>query len=111
MMVMRRSIYEAHPWTAQNIFAAFDEAKQWSANRLVAIVERICALPWLIDDVEELHRVFGKTDYWPYGIEPNRAILQKMIDMSYEDGLSLVRLEVNELFAECLRQETAPQYA
>jgi 4,5-dihydroxyphthalate decarboxylase len=111
MMVLRRSIYEAHPWTAQNIFAVFEEAKQWSESRLVAIAERICALPWLIDDIEELHRVFGKTDYWPYGIEPNRAILQKMIDMSYEDGLSLVRLEVDQLFAECLRQETAPQYA
>jgi 4,5-dihydroxyphthalate decarboxylase len=68
-------------------------------------------MPWLLDDIEELGEVFGKADYWPYGIEPNRAILQKMSEMSYQEGLSPDRLEVDALFAETLREETALQFA
>lgn len=109
LLVMKRDIYEAHPWVAQNMYSAFEEAKRWSDSNFLAIAARTCALPWLLDDIEELDRVMGK-DYWPYGIEKNRKNMQKMIDMSYEEGLSPAKIEVDELFPESMREETAVQY-
>jgi 4,5-dihydroxyphthalate decarboxylase len=103
MMVLRRLQYEAHPWLARNICKAFEDAKRESNRRFAVIANRWSALPWLLDDIEELERVFGKSDYWPYGIEKNRRILTKMLDMSNEEGLSPVKLDVEELFAESER--------
>jgi len=40
-------------------------------------------LPWLIDDVEEIDRVFGG-DAFPYGIEANRATLQALVTYMVE---------------------------
>lgn len=110
MIVMRQSLYKAHPWIAVNIAQAFEEAKRESNRRYATMANRSCLFPWLLDDLEELERVFGKKDYWPYGIENNRRIMTKMIDMSYEEGLSPVKLDVDALFAEAMRESTAVQF-
>ncbi len=107
MMVIRRSAYKAHPWVAVNIYKAFEEAKRESKRRFAAIANRWSALPWLLDDIEELERVFGTGDYWPYGIEKNRRIITKMIDMSNEERLATVKFDVADLFAEALREDSA----
>lgn len=110
MIVMRRSLYKAHPWIAANICKAFEEAKRESDRCLAAIANRSSTLPWILDDMEELERVFGRNDYWPYGIENNRGILTKMIDMSHEEGLCPVKLDVAELFAETTHEGSAVQF-
>jgi 4,5-dihydroxyphthalate decarboxylase len=38
-------------------------------------------------------------DFWPYGVEANRKTLEAMTRYSYEQGLAVRRLDVNELFA------------
>ena len=107
---MRRSLYKAHPWIAANICKAFEEAKRESDRCLAAIANRSSTLPWILDDMEELERVFGRNDDWPYGIENNRGILTKMIDMSHEEGLCPVKLDVAELFAETTHEGSAVQF-
>ena len=37
-------------------------------------------------------------DYWPYGVEPNRAALETMTHYSFEQGLTPRKLAVEELF-------------
>jgi 4,5-dihydroxyphthalate decarboxylase len=39
-------------------------------------------------------------DYWPYGIEPNRHTLETMARYSFEQGLAVRNLKVDEMFAE-----------
>jgi 4,5-dihydroxyphthalate decarboxylase len=103
LIVVRRSLVEVHPWIVRNICDAFEASKRDSDVRLRALSDRACALPWLQDDVEEIERVFGGADYRPYGLAPNRAALAKMAEMSFIDGLSPARLEVDALFAEASR--------
>ena len=38
-------------------------------------------------------------DYWPYGVEPNRVTLEAFLQYSFEQGVSLRRLKVEEIFA------------
>jgi 4,5-dihydroxyphthalate decarboxylase len=38
-------------------------------------------------------------DFWPYGIEPNRKVLETMCQYAHEQGLAPRRVAVEELFA------------
>ncbi|GGF42192.1 hypothetical protein GCM10011611_55770 [Aliidongia dinghuensis] len=37
-------------------------------------------------------------DFWPYGVEPNRHVLDRFLGYHYDQGLSPRRLTVEELF-------------
>jgi len=38
-------------------------------------------------------------DWWPYGLEPNRKVLDTFLRYHHEQGLSKRRLQPEELFA------------
>ena len=58
----------------------------------------VCTLPWLFAEIEQLKQIFGP-DWWPYGIEPNRHILEMLIRYMGEQGLIDRPVKVEELFA------------
>jgi 4,5-dihydroxyphthalate decarboxylase len=39
------------------------------------------------------------TDYWPYGLEPNRKNLETLNGYLFEQGLTKQKLNLDELFA------------
>ncbi len=55
-------------------------------------------LPWLVSHVEDTKREMGD-DWWPYGIEANRHVLDTFLRYHHEQGLSKKRLAPEELFA------------
>jgi 4,5-dihydroxyphthalate decarboxylase len=55
-------------------------------------------LPWLSWEREQLREIFGP-DWWPYGIEPNRHVLEHLIRYMGEQGLLARQLTVEEIFA------------
>jgi 4,5-dihydroxyphthalate decarboxylase len=55
-------------------------------------------LPWASYAEEEATKMMG-TDYWPYGVEPNRHVLDTFTRYSLEQGLSKRKLDPDELFA------------
>ena len=55
-------------------------------------------LPWQVAQVEEARREMGE-DWWPYGVEPNRHVLETFLRYHHEQGLSKRRLRAEELFA------------
>ena len=55
-------------------------------------------LPWLTAHVEELRRNMGP-DWWPYGFEPNRHVMETFLRYHHEQGLSKRKLRPEELFA------------
>lgn len=98
MVVVRTEVYRSHPWVAESLFEAFQEAKRIGFKRLWETWDLASAVPWLLSDLEEIREVFG-ADHWPYGIAGNRPLLERMTQASFEQGLSPRKLEVNELFA------------
>ena len=56
------------------------------------------ALPWLLAHVEEAWRVFG-TDFWSYGLEPNRPTLAALGRFVHEQSLCPRPVSPDELFA------------
>jgi 4,5-dihydroxyphthalate decarboxylase len=99
LVVIRREIYQEHPWVAQSLFDAFQSALASQFERIRNTSVLACALPWLMSDLEEIDEVFGG-EHWPYGIAKNKALLERMTQASFEQGLSSRKLEVEELFVK-----------
>jgi 4,5-dihydroxyphthalate decarboxylase len=97
-VVIRRDVYAKNPWVAQSLYKAFTEAK----SRAYALYDQTAALPamlpWFVAHAEEIRKEMGN-DWWPYGLEPNRKVLETFLRYHHEQGLSRRRLAPEELFA------------
>lgn len=104
VVAIRRAVYEANRWVARSLFKAFAEAQARVYEELRVTASLKTMLPWQVAAVEQAVDLFGP-DWWPYGVERNRAVLDTFLRYHHEQGLSPRRLAVEELFAgECLEQ-------
>lgn len=97
-VVVRRDIYLVYPWVAQALYKAFVQSQRFNYEDFYETAALKCMLPWLTAHVEELRREMGD-DWWPYGFEPNRHVLETFLRYHHEQGLSKRRLLPEELFA------------
>jgi len=97
-VVIRRDVYRANPWVAQSLYKAFAAAKAKAFGMYQQTAALPAMLPWLVAHVEETRREMGE-DWWPYGLAPNRHVLDAFLRYHHEQGLSPRRLAPQELFA------------
>jgi 4,5-dihydroxyphthalate decarboxylase len=97
-VVIRRDVYAKNPWVAQSLFKAFGAAKAKALALYNQTAALAAMLPWLTAHVEEAKREIGE-DWWPYGLEPNRHVLETFLRYHHEQGLSPRKLSPDELFA------------
>ncbi|HSR51449.1 MAG TPA: ABC transporter substrate-binding protein, partial [Acidobacteriota bacterium] len=96
LIVVRDEVLEAHPWLAREVFQAFVESKRLYLERLKAgRIEHPTA-------VDRLHlRVLQVTDDpLPYGVEPNREILERLLHHARAQRILRQPVAVESLFAE-----------
>ena len=95
-VVVKNELLRTHRDLAPDIFNAFSEARRLYIERLAAgRIEQPSG-----DDVF-FRRVMDITgDPLPYGIEPNRQMLEAVIRQSLEQGIITTPLTVEELFPE-----------
>jgi len=98
VIALRRDVYEANPWIAQSLYKAFVEAKSLAMEQLKISAALKTMLPWQIAAVEEATGLIGD-DWWTYGLEANRHVLDTFLRYHHEQGLSSRRLKPEELFA------------
>ena len=97
-VAIRRDVYERNRWIAQSLYKAFVEAQKRTYDDLYVTAALKAMLPWLTAHVEETRALMGE-DFWPYGIERNRATLATFLRYHHEQGLSKRLLSPEELFA------------
>jgi 4,5-dihydroxyphthalate decarboxylase len=97
MVVVRRDVYERHPWVAKSLFDAFQAAKALGWKQLLREATKPETLPWLTAVVEELLEVFGGHPF-PDGFEANLRLFEAYTHYSHEQGLSARKLDPAELF-------------
>jgi len=97
-IVIRREIYERDPWVALSLYKAFLAAKDRAHRLLAETGSPKASLAWLQPLIEEERRIIGE-DWFPYGIDANRASLGALLQYNYEQGLSDRLLKIEELFA------------
>jgi 4,5-dihydroxyphthalate decarboxylase len=97
-VVVKRDIYEQHPWVAASLFRAFVEAKA-AAQKLLARHGAVYSmLPWLTEHVNTTREVMGPNPF-VYGVETNRPLLETFLRYNEEQGLLGRAFSVDELFA------------
>jgi 4,5-dihydroxyphthalate decarboxylase len=97
-VVIRRSLYEQHPWVAMNLYKAFVESQRLTYEDLYVTAALKFSLPWLIKHVEDTRALMGD-DFWAYGFQRNRETLATFLRYHHEQGLSKRLLTPEELFA------------
>lgn len=99
LLAIRREIFESDPWIARELYRAFDRSKAaWQRTR-VALYD---TSPWLLADLEAAAQLFGG-DWQPFGIEPNRVMLDTLCAEQYDQGLIPEPIDGPGAFAEFAR--------
>jgi 4,5-dihydroxyphthalate decarboxylase len=95
---IRRDVAEKHPWLPASVYKAFVQAKRLADAEFSEVTALKIGLPWLTAEFDATREVMGN-DFWSYGVEPNRKTLELMARYSYEQGLAVRRVSVEEMFA------------
>jgi 4,5-dihydroxyphthalate decarboxylase len=95
---IRRSLVERHPWLAVSVYKAFLKAKALCMKELGQIGHLATSLPWSVAEYHRLRTAMGE-DYWSYGVAANRHVLATLTRYSFAQGLSVRKLDVDEMFA------------
>jgi 4,5-dihydroxyphthalate decarboxylase len=95
---IRRSIAEAHPWLAASLYKAFVQAKALCMAELAQIGHLYASLPFGVSEVAAAKALMGE-DFWSYGFEANRHVLETFVRYHHAQGLSQRPVAPEELFA------------
>jgi 4,5-dihydroxyphthalate decarboxylase len=95
---IKRELLERHPWLAASVYKAFVQGKRLSEAEFAETTALKIGLPWVTAEYDATREVMGD-DFWSYGVGPNRETLSAMARYSYEQGLAVRLLTVDEMFA------------
>lgn len=94
-IVVKDSVLAEHPWIAQSIYKAFDQAKQeWLA--------RLDAGQATTDGDKKylaLRKIVGH-DPLPYGLQENLKTIEALEATAFKQGLTPRRMKIDELFVD-----------
>jgi len=93
--VIRKAILDDNPWLARNLYNAFDEARRRSLARLRR--PGYIALPGHGEAAAAAENAFGG-DYFPYGVDENRAALELFLRYAHEQGVARWLMSPEEIF-------------
>ncbi|MEU9343834.1 ABC transporter substrate-binding protein [Streptomyces sp. NPDC048278] len=98
-VVLRREVYEAHPWVAMSLRKAFEEARLDALHDIDDTAALRHMLPWLTEEVRHTRELMGE-DYWTYGLDDaNTTAVETLTRYSHEQGLARRPFLAAELFA------------
>jgi len=100
VVVVKRELYERHPWVAVSLYKAFEEARRIAERRYDFSPGPLHAsLPWVNHHLEETRKIMGH-DYWSYGLRGNEHVIETMMRYLVEQGLVESPVaDMTELFA------------
>jgi 4,5-dihydroxyphthalate decarboxylase len=97
LLGIRRELAERHPWLPATVAKAFGQAKAYALAQLADTSATKVTLPFVEEQLRSARRLMGG-DYWSYGVEANRKVLDTFLRHHHAQGLSPRRVTVEELF-------------
>jgi len=94
---VRRELAERHQWLPAAVFKAFAQAKAVALESLGDTSSSKVTLPFIEERLMETRALMGE-DFWSYGVEQNRKVLDYFLGQHHAQGLSPRRVSVEELF-------------
>ncbi len=97
IIAMKKSVHEAHPWAARNLFNAFVESKDRSVARILDPAVSRYPVAWLPIYARKMQKIFGR-DTFPFGVEENRKTWEMMGLYTHQQGIAHRRFTPEEIF-------------
>lgn len=97
LLGIRRTLAEAHPWLPYAVVKAFEQSKTVALDRLGDTSATKVTLPFVEEQLGAARALMGE-DFWAYGLEPNRHVLERFLRQHHAEGLSSRLLSPEELF-------------
>ena len=94
---IRRTLADAHPWLPLALVKAFEQSKRVALEKLGDTSATKVTLPFVEDQLAAARRLMGE-DFWPYGLNANRHVLERFLRQHHAEGLSSRLLRPEELF-------------
>jgi 4,5-dihydroxyphthalate decarboxylase len=94
---IRRTLAEQHPWLPVAAMKAFEQAKARALAKLAEVATSKVTLPFVDEHLHAARRLMGE-DFWSYGLEANRHVLEVFLKRHHAEGLSARLLAPEELF-------------
>ena len=94
---IRRDLVERHPWLPGAVYKAFEQAKAAGLKKLSDTSATKVTLPFVEERLSEARALMGD-DFWSYGVETNRKVLDYFLAQHHGEGLSSRHVRVDELF-------------
>ncbi len=99
-VVVTRELAVEQPELVKSVYKGFCEAKDQMAAQYVkgmTFNNMTMMLPWLTQLIEDDRTLLGE-DWWPYGIEANRAAIEAVLRYHHEQGLTKRRFRIEDIF-------------
>lgn len=97
LLGVRKTLVEQYPWLPATLLKAFTTAKDMAVERLAENSATKVTLPFVEEQVAENKARMG-ADYWSYGLDSNRAVLETFLKHHNRQGLSSRLVSPDELF-------------
>ena len=94
---IRRALVEHHPWLPVAVMKAFEQAKSRALTKLGDVAATKVTLPFVEEQLLAARRLMGE-DFWSYGLDANRHVLEVFLRRHHAEGLSSRLLSPEELF-------------
>lgn len=102
VLMVRREIYENHPWIGPSLFEAFTAAKNLTLSDLYEVDVSRYSMAWSVDYAESELNLLG-SDPWAYGLAANHHALSTLARYCYAQGLTSELVDAGEIFPENTR--------
>ncbi len=94
---IRRSLVEQHPFLPYAVTKAFELSKAEALAALGNTAATKVTLPFVEEQLRAARALMGE-DFWSYGLESNRHVLNRFLERHHAEGLSSRLLAAEELF-------------
>jgi 4,5-dihydroxyphthalate decarboxylase len=94
---VRRTLAEHHPWLPVAVMKAFEQAKARALAKLGDVAATKVTLPFVEEQLLAARRLMGD-DFWSYGLDANRHVLEVFLKRHHGEGLSSRLLTPTDLF-------------
>ncbi len=97
LLGIRRTLADRHPWLPVAVMKAFEQAKARALAKLRDVAATKVSLPFVEEQLLAARRLMGE-DFWSYGLDANRHVLEAFLRRHHAEGLSSRLLAPEDLF-------------
>lgn len=97
LLGIRKTLAEKHPWLPAAVMKAFSAAKDIAVSKLADTSATKVTLPFVEEHIRDVRQLMGD-DFWSYGLDANRHVLERFLQRHHAEGLSSRLLRPEELF-------------